>query len=94
MTKKIHFQIINLRPRQANCLQKCSLENLYYKSPATYKFMVSTGIVLAAPSTIQRWLQETNCLPGINDEVFENIKNKFANKSIKERACVLCVLMK
>lgn len=64
--------------------------SLYYKSPAAYKYMLKSGIVLASTTTIQRWLQETNCQPGINEEVFENIKNKFSHKSVKERACVVC----
>lgn len=64
--------------------------SLYYKSPSAYKFMINSGIILAAPTTIQRWLSETNCLPGINNEIFDNIKNKFEHKSIKERSCVVC----
>lgn len=63
---------------------------LYYKSPSAYKHLLKSGVVLAAPSTIQYWLQDTNCFPGVNKNVFENIAQKFSGKTIKERACTIC----
>ena len=63
---------------------------LYYKSPATYNFLLNSGVILAAPTTIKNWLQETNCLPGLNDDLFNNIKQKFLGVSLKERACTIC----
>lgn len=64
--------------------------SLHYKSPATYNFLRQQGVVLAAPSTIRRWLTKSNCLPGLSSDVFKNIQKRFENASIKEKACVLC----
>lgn len=64
--------------------------SLHYKSPATYNFLRQQGLVLAAPSTIRKWLTKSNCLPGLVSDVFKNIQKRFENASIKEKACVLC----
>lgn len=63
--------------------------SIYYKSPSTYIHMRRQGIVMAAPSTIRKWLGQTNCLPGLQKDVFLNVKQRFKNATIQERSCVL-----
>ncbi|CAH0719937.1 unnamed protein product, partial [Brenthis ino] len=53
--------------------------SLYRKSPAAYKFMYKSGIVLASVSTVQRWFHKTKCLPE-NDIIFVDINNE-SNKT-------------
>lgn len=63
--------------------------SIYYKSPATYIHMRRQGVVLAAPSTIRMWLGQTNCLPGLQKDLFHNIEHHFKYASIKDRSCVI-----
>lgn len=63
--------------------------SFYYKSPSAYIHLRRQGVVLAAPTTIRRWLSKTNCLPGLRPEVFRQIKARFEHETIKNKSCVV-----
>lgn len=63
---------------------------LYYKSPATYKFLRSQKIVLPSPSTVRKWIGSSKFKAGFNKNFFKQIKTKFETRSDRERTAVLC----
>ncbi|XP_063375784.1 uncharacterized protein LOC134663351 [Cydia fagiglandana] len=84
--KILNKKFINLSTTKFKSDASKVLTQMQLKKTA-YNHLRNQGVVLAAPTTIQNWLQATDCLPGLNDDIFENIRNKFADSSIKDKAC-------
>ncbi|KAB0803465.1 hypothetical protein PPYR_00435 [Photinus pyralis] len=63
--------------------------SLYYKSPATYKYMRRQKVILPSPSTISRWLNAIEYKPGHNKKLFKTIALKCNAMSAKIKECVL-----
>lgn len=64
--------------------------NLYYKSPATYKFLSNNQqIILPGVTTLQRWIGKSKFCPGFNSLWLKQIKNKLNTMSDDEKYCVL-----
>ncbi|CAI6353969.1 unnamed protein product [Macrosiphum euphorbiae] len=64
--------------------------NLYYKSPATYKFLRNNQqIILPGETTLRRWIGKSKFCPGFNSLWLKQIKNKLETMSDEEKHCVL-----
>lgn len=64
--------------------------NLYYKSPATYKFLRNKqNIILPSETTIRRWIGNSKFCPGFNLRWLKHIKNKLDTMTDNEKYCVL-----
>ncbi|CAI6351887.1 unnamed protein product [Macrosiphum euphorbiae] len=64
--------------------------NLYYKSPATYKFLRNNQqIILPSETTLRRWIGKSKFCPGFNSLWLKQIKNKLETMSDEEKHCVL-----
>lgn len=87
----VTMQILHKRNAAWNRDEKDFAISLYYKSPATYKFLRRKNIVLPAVSTIQRWISVSKCLPGFSPVLFHQIKVKASTMSTMEKMCVVCV---
>lgn len=62
---------------------------LFYKSPTAYSFLRLQKINLPAPSTIRRWIGQSQFLPGFNNYFLNHVQKKFEHKSYKEKACTI-----
>ena len=58
------------------------------RSGRAYKFL-SEFFVLPARSTLNRLIQGLNLYPGINDKMFQNLKNVVQNMKVIDRHCIL-----
>jgi hypothetical protein len=63
--------------------------SLYYKSPSTYKFMRTNGIILPAESTVRRWLNSINFCTGFPEKYMELIKLKISSMNKQEKKCAI-----
>lgn len=64
--------------------------NLYYKSPAAYKFLRSQKVNLPGLSTIRYWIGQSKFLPGFSKLFFSHLQKKFESSDYKEKACSVC----
>ncbi|KAK9728642.1 THAP domain [Popillia japonica] len=69
--------------------EKSTALSIFYKSPSTYKYLRSKGVVLPSPSTITKWLKNYKCRPGIGKQILKFIKLKVDTMSLKTKECVL-----
>ncbi|KAL4126560.1 hypothetical protein QTP88_010781 [Uroleucon formosanum] len=64
--------------------------NLYYKSPATYKFLRNNQqIILPGETTLRRWIGKSKFCPGFNSLWLKQIKIKLDTMSDDEKYCVI-----
>ncbi|KAL4136255.1 hypothetical protein QTP88_007806 [Uroleucon formosanum] len=64
--------------------------NLYYKSPATYKFLRNNQqIILPGETTLRRWIGKSKFCPGFNSFWLKQIKIKLDTMSDDEKYCVI-----
>lgn len=61
---------------------------LHYKSPNAYKYLTRM-ISLPSESTVRHWIGKSNFLPGINNNLFNQIKVKSQTMEVSERKCVI-----
>lgn len=61
---------------------------LHYKSPNAYKYLTRM-ISLPSESTVRHWIGKSNFLPGINNNLFNQIKVKSQTMEALERKCVI-----
>lgn len=63
---------------------------MYYKSPATYKFLRNNQqIILPGETTLRRWIGKSKFCPGFNSLWLKQIKNKLDTMSDDEKHCVI-----
>lgn len=63
---------------------------IFYKSPSTYEFLRRQKITLPGISSIRRWIGSSKFKPGFCKKYLQQIKLKFEEKTVNERAAVLC----
>lgn len=62
---------------------------IFYKGPATYKFLRRKGVILPAVSTIKKWLQNFSCYPGFNKKFFHILLQKSQTMLPFEKKCIV-----
>lgn len=63
--------------------------SIFYKSPATYKFMRKNNIILPGVSTLRKWLKALQYTTGFIPEYMTQLKIMCKTMSIQERRCVV-----
>lgn len=64
----ISMQLLHKKRKSWLTSEKKIALPLYYKSPSTYKFMRTNGIILPAESTVRRWLNSINFSTGFPEK--------------------------
>lgn len=81
---------LNQSRRQWSVEEKKLALTLFYKSPAAYNFLILQKVNLPSPSTVRRWIGQSNFLPGLNKIFLSHLNRKFEFKTKKEKKCVIC----
>lgn len=83
------MQLLHKNRKSWSASEKKIALSLYYKSPSTYKYMRSNGIILPAESTVRRWLNSINFSTGFPKIYMEQIKLKTSSMNIQEKKCAI-----
>lgn len=83
------MQMLHKNRRPWSKAEKKIALSIYYKSPSTYKYMRRHGIVLPGESTVRKWLQSIEYIPGFINGYLNQIKIKISSMSYSDRKCVL-----
>lgn len=62
---------------------------IFFKSPTTYRFLLSNGFILPSTSTLGIYIRNFKLKPGFNKKVFENLKQKAGTMEDKDKKCIL-----
>lgn len=83
------MQLLHKKRKTWSASEKKIALSLYYKSPSTYKFMRTNGIILPAESTVRRWLNSISFSTGFPEKYMEQIKLKISNMNKQEKKCAI-----
>jgi len=82
------MQLLHKKRKTWSASEKKIALSLYYKSPSTYKFMRTNGIILPAESTVRRLLNSISFSIGF-PIYMEQIKLKISNMNKQEKKCAI-----
>lgn len=82
----VSMQLLHKKRKKWLINEKKIALSLYYKSPATYKFMRRNDIILPGESTIRRWLNSINYSTGFPLKYMEQIKLKISGMKGNEKS--------
>ncbi|XP_022176727.1 uncharacterized protein LOC111038100 [Myzus persicae] len=85
----VSMQLLHKKRKKWLINEKKIALSLYYKSPATYKFMRKNDIILPGESTIRRWLNSINYSTGFPPKYMEQIKLKISGIKGNEKKCAI-----
>lgn len=85
----VSMQLLHKKRKKWLINEKKIALSLYYKSPATYKFMRKNDIILPGESTIRRWLNSINYSTGFPPKYMEQIKLKISGMKGNEKKCAI-----
>lgn len=74
--------------RRFSLQEKIAALSIFKQSPKAYRFLRKI-FILPVNQTLAKLIQKCNLRPGVNQNIFEQLKNKAEKMKISERLCIL-----
>lgn len=86
----LQFREINKKDkgRRFSLDEKIASLSIFKQSPKCYRF-IRKIFILPAPQTLIKLINEANVKPGINQNIFQQIKGAVAKLKIEDRLCII-----